>query len=329
MGNGIAHVFAMKGFEVNLVDVSQPALDKALTTIGKNLDRMVSKGSITEIDKGNTLSRIKTNTSIQSGVTDADLVVEAATENVELKLKIFAQMDEAAKPDSILASNTSSISITKIAAVTKRADKVIGMHFMNPVPVMKLVEVIRGYSTSDETTATIMSLSKKLDKAPVEVNDYPGFVANRILMPMINEAIYSLYENVAGVEEIDTVMKLGMAHPMGPLQLADFIGLDVCLSILHVLHDGFGNQKYAPCPLLVNMVTAGNLGAKSGQGFYKYTAGSKDLIVAERFKKDVADDIVVENAEKRMGTQVLSKKEKIDLIHKTRSSLKKVVKNGR
>jgi len=285
MGNGIAHVFAMKGFEVNLVDVSQPALDKALTTIGKNLDRMVSKGSITEIDKGNTLSRIKTNTSIQSGVTDADLVVEAATENVELKLKIFAQMDEAAKPDSILASNTSSISITKIAAVTKRADKVIGMHFMNPVPVMKLVEVIRGYSTSDETTATIMSLSKKLDKAPVEVNDYPGFVANRILMPMINEAIYSLYENVAGVEEIDTVMKLGMAHPMGPLQLADFIGLDVCLSILHVLHDGFGNQKYAPCPLLVNMVTAGNLGAKSGQGFYKYTAGSKDLIVAERFKK--------------------------------------------
>lgn len=285
MGNGIAHVFAMKGFDVNLVDVSQLALDKALNTIGKNLDRMVSKGSITEADKGNTLSRIKTNTSLQDGVAGADLVVEAATENAELKLKIFSQLDEASGPEAILASNTSSISITKIAAVTKRADKVIGMHFMNPVPVMKLVEVIRGYSTSDETTSSIMNLSKKLDKVPVEVNDYPGFIANRILMPMINEAIHSLYENVAGVEEIDTVMKLGMAHPMGPLQLADFIGLDVCLSILHVLHDGFGNPKYAPCPLLVNMVTAGNLGAKSGQGFYKYTAGSKDLIVAERFKK--------------------------------------------
>lgn len=285
MGNGICHVFAMKGFEVSLVDVSQPALDKALATIGKNLDRMVAKASITEQDKMDSLARIVTATDIARGIADAGLVVEAATENADLKLKIFGQLDQHAKKDAILASNTSSISITRIAAGTKRPEKVIGMHFMNPVPVMKLVEVIRGYSTADETTQTVMDLSRKLEKIPVEVNDYPGFVANRILMPMINEAVYSLYESVAGVEEIDTVMKLGMAHPMGPLQLADFIGLDVCLSILQVLHSGFGNQKYAPCPLLVNMVMAGNLGVKSGQGFYRYTAGSKELVVARYFTK--------------------------------------------
>lgn len=285
MGNGIAHVFAQFGYKVSLIDVSADALKRATDTISKNLDRMVAKEKITAGDKANTLSNITTYTSISEGVAGVGLVVEAATENVELKLKIFRDLDAVTSPDTILASNTSSISITKIAAQTKRADKVIGMHFMNPVPVMKLVEVIRGYSTSDEVTRTIFELSKKLEKVPVEVNDYPGFVANRILMPMINEAIYTLYEGVAGVEEIDTVMKLGMAHPMGPLQLADFIGLDVCLSILRVLHDGFGNPKYAPCPLLVNMVTSGNLGAKSGAGFYRYTAGSKDLVVAPQFSK--------------------------------------------
>lgn len=283
MGNGIAHVFAMKGFKVNLVDVSEPALQKAIQTISGNLDRMVAKEKITAADKENTLANLSTYTNFEHSA-NADLVVEAATERVDLKLKIFTELDQICNPDTILASNTSSISITKIAAATKRPDKVIGMHFMNPVPVMKLIEVIRGYATSDATTATIMSLSQQLDKIPVEVNDYPGFVANRILMPMINEAIYTLYEGVAGVNEIDTVMKLGMAHPMGPLQLADFIGLDVCLSILNVLYDGFGNQKYAPCPLLVNMVTAGYLGVKSGEGFYSYAAGSKELVVAPRFK---------------------------------------------
>ncbi|HRH54527.1 MAG TPA: 3-hydroxybutyryl-CoA dehydrogenase, partial [Chitinophagales bacterium] len=280
---GIAHVFAMKGFKVNLVDVSEPALQKAIQTISGNLDRMVAKEKITAADKENTLANLSTFTNFEHSA-NADLVVEAATERVDLKLKIFTELDQICNPDTILASNTSSISITKIAAATKRPDKVIGMHFMNPVPVMKLIEVIRGYATSDTTTATIMSLSQQLDKIPVEVNDYPGFVANRILMPMINEAIYTLYEGVAGVNEIDTVMKLGMAHPMGPLQLADFIGLDVCLSILNVLYDGFGNQKYAPCPLLVNMVTAGYLGVKSGEGFYSYAAGSKELVVAPRFK---------------------------------------------
>jgi 3-hydroxybutyryl-CoA dehydrogenase len=285
MGNGIAHVFAMKGFDVTLVDVSQAALEKALSTIGKNLDRMVAKNSITASDKDSALAHIQTKSKIEEGVNNAELVIEAATENSELKLKIFSQLDQATKAETILATNTSSIPITKIAAVTHRANKVIGMHFMNPVPVMKLVEVIRGYSTNDETTHAVMELSRKLDKIPVEVNDYPGFIANRILMPMINEAIYALYENVAGVNEIDTVMKLGMAHPMGPLQLADFIGLDVCLSILNVLYEGFGNPKYSPCPLLVNMVTAGNLGVKGGQGFYKYVAGSKELVVAERFRK--------------------------------------------
>lgn len=285
MGNGIAHVFAQFGYTVNLIDISSPALEKAMATIEKNLDRQVSKGSISESDKVSTLKNLKTFTSIEEGVKGIDLVVEAATENIDLKLKIFKQLDEVTKPHVILATNTSSISITKIASVTNRADKVIGMHFMNPVPVMKLVEIIRGYSTSDEVTALIMETSKKLDKVPVEVNDYPGFVANRILMPMINEAIYSLYEGVAGVYEIDTVMKLGMAHPMGPLQLADFIGLDVCLAILQVLHDGFGNPKYAPCPLLVNMVTAGKKGVKTGEGFYSWTHGTKDLIIAENFKK--------------------------------------------
>ncbi|MCD6065486.1 MAG: 3-hydroxybutyryl-CoA dehydrogenase [Bacteroidetes bacterium] len=285
MGNGIAHVFAQNNHSVALVDISQPALDKALATIAKNLDRQVAKGSITEADKTSTLNNIKTFTKIEEGVANADLVVEAATENVEIKLKIFKQLDEICPAKTILASNTSSISITKIASVTKRADKVIGMHFMNPVPVMKLVEVIRGYSTSDEVTGSIMKMSSALGKVPVEVNDYPGFVANKILMPMINEAIITLYEGVAGVNEIDTVMKLGMAHPMGPLQLADFIGLDVCLNIMRVLQDGFGNPKYAPCPLLVNMVTAGHLGMKSGKGFYEYTAGSKDLVLAERFRK--------------------------------------------
>lgn len=284
MGNGIAHTFAQTGFAVHLIDINEEALQKALTTVAKNLDRQVVKGMISEEDKQKTLNQITTYTDMKAGVENADLVVEAATENTTLKLNIFKELDQYCKPDAILASNTSSISITQIAAVTKRADKVIGMHFMNPVPVMKLVEVIRGYATTDEVTATIMDLSHKLNKIPVEVNDYPGFVANRILMPMINEAIYTLYEGVAGVEEIDTVMKLGMAHPMGPLQLADFIGLDVCLAILNVLHQGFGNPKYAPCPLLVNMVTAGHKGVKSGKGFYEYTAGSKELKVAEKFR---------------------------------------------
>ncbi|MBX2966645.1 MAG: 3-hydroxybutyryl-CoA dehydrogenase [Cyclobacteriaceae bacterium] len=283
MGNGIAHVFAQYGYAVNLIDISEEALKKALATIDKNLERQVSKQLITEETKTKALSKITTYTDLKTGVSNADLIVEAATENIDLKLKIFSDLDTHSKADAILASNTSSISITKIASVTQRPDKVIGMHFMNPVPVMKLVEVIRGYDTSNEVTQTIMNLSKMLEKVPVEVNDYPGFVANRILMPMINEAIYSLYEGVAGVHEIDTVMKLGMAHPMGPLQLADFIGLDVCLSILNVLHNGFGNPKYAPCPLLVNMVQAGHKGVKSGSGFYKYTAGSKELVVADRF----------------------------------------------
>ena len=283
MGNGIAHVFAMNGYAVKMVDIRQEALDKEINTISKNLDRMVAKGSIDEAKKALTLANLTTNTDIAVACSDADLVIEAATENIDLKLKIFKQLDEVCKPEAVLASNTSSISITRIAAVTRRADRVIGMHFMNPVPVMKLVEVIRGYATSDAVTAQIMEMSTRLGKAPVEVNDYPGFVANRILMPMINEAIYSLYEGVAGVYEIDTVMKLGMAHPMGPLQLADFIGLDVCLAIMRVLHDGFGNPKYAPCPLLVNMVTAGYLGAKSGEGFYKYTPGLKDAPVSPMF----------------------------------------------
>jgi 3-hydroxybutyryl-CoA dehydrogenase len=285
MGNGIAHVFAQSGYEVTLVDVSAAQLEKAVATIGKNLDRQVAKGSLDAAAKQSALDAISVNTSLETGVRDAELVVEAATENTGLKLKIFQQMDEAAPQGCILATNTSSISITKIAAATSRPGSVIGMHFMNPVPVMKLVEIINGYGTEKEVTATIVELSKKLGKVPCVVNDYPGFVANRILMPMINEAIYSLFENVAGVEEIDTVMKLGMAHPMGPLQLADFIGLDVCLSILNVLHEGFGNPKYAPCPLLVNMVTAKKLGVKTGEGFYKYTPGSKDLIVSDSFKK--------------------------------------------
>lgn len=285
MGNGIAHIFAQHGFKVNLIDVSQLQLDKALTFITKNLDRQISKNAISEETKIKTLENIITLTSLSAGVKDADLVVEAATENVDLKLKIFKQIDEAASANCILATNTSSISITKIASVTTRPQQVIGMHFMNPVPVMKLVEIINGYATSKEVTIEITELAKQLGKVPCEVNDYPGFIANRILMPMINEAVYSLYEGVAGVEQIDTVMKVGMAHPMGPLQLADFIGLDVCLSILRVLHDGFGNSKYAPCPLLINMVTAGFLGIKSGEGFYKYIAGSKDLIVSGRFVK--------------------------------------------
>ena len=285
MGNGIAHVFAQFGYSVNLVDISEPALQKALATIAKNIDRQVAKGTVTEADKAATLANIKTFTKLEEGAKNADLVVEAASENVNVKLAIFKQLDEICPPHTILASNTSSISITQIAAVTKRADKVIGMHFMNPVPVMKLVEVIRGYSTSNEVCNLIMETSKKLNKIPTEVNDYPGFVANKILMPMINEAIITLHEGTAGVEEIDTVMKLGMAHPMGPLQLADFIGLDVCLNILRVLQDGFGNPKYAPCPLLVNMVTAGHLGVKSGKGFYDYSSGTKDLVLAERFKK--------------------------------------------
>lgn len=284
MGNGIAHVFAQYGYDVTLIDTSEEALKKGMATIEKNLARQVEKGTIDNATRGAALKRLTPSTTPES-VSKADLVVEAATENVELKLKIFQNLDTYAPKHAILASNTSSISITKIASVTKRPEQVIGMHFMNPVPLMKLVEVIRGYQTSDDTTSKVFELSRKLTKIPVEVNDYPGFVANRILMPMINEAICSLYEGVAGVEEIDTVMKLGMAHPMGPLQLADFIGLDVCLSILRVLHDGFGNPKYAPCPLLVNMVQAGNKGVKSGVGFYKYTAGSKDLVVADRFKK--------------------------------------------
>ena len=284
MGNGIAHVFAQSGFTVTLIDVNASQLEKAIVTIGKNLDRQIAKGSITEEVKLTALNNITTSTDVAAGVQHADLVVEAATENVDLKLKIFKQMDEGAPAGCILATNTSSISITKIAAATKRPELVIGMHFMNPVPVMKLVEIINGYATTKEVTSTIVELSKKLGKVPCVVNDYPGFIANRILMPMINEAIYSLYEGVAGVESIDTVMKLGMAHPMGPLQLADFIGLDVCLSILKVLQDGFGNPKYAPCPLLVNMVMAGKLGVKSGEGFYLYTPGNKDLMVSSSFK---------------------------------------------
>ena len=284
MGNGIAHVFAMKGFNVNLIDISETALEKAIATIDKNLSRMVAKEKISEKEKKATLANISTFQDLGKGVQKSDLIVEAATENVDLKLKIFKSIDQFAPKKTILATNTSSISITKIAAVTSRPEKVIGMHFMNPVPIMKLVEVINGYATSKSVTKKIMSLSKDLGKIPVEVNDYPGFVANRILMPMINEAIYSLFEGVAGVQEIDTVMKLGMAHPMGPLQLADFIGLDVCLSILNVLHEGFGNPKYAPCPLLVNMVTAGKLGRKSGEGFYSYGHGTKELIVSKNFK---------------------------------------------
>lgn len=283
MGNGIAHTFAQFGYQVNLIDINTNALAKGMATIAKNLDRQVSKGTLTEAEKIAALANINTLTDLKLGVANADLVVEAATENLDLKLKIFKDIAEFAKPEAILASNTSSISITAIAAVTERGEQVIGMHFMNPVPVMKLVEVIRGYATSDETTNKVMELAKKLNKVPVEVNDYPGFVANRILMPMINEAIYTLYEGVAGVNEIDTVMKLGMAHPMGPLQLADFIGLDVCLAILKVLQDGFGNPKYAPCPLLVNMVMAGKKGVKSGEGFYNYANGVKDAPVAEKF----------------------------------------------
>ena len=284
MGNGIAHVFAQNGYNVNLIDISQKSLDKALATIEKNLARLVAKERISEETKNATLGNITTFVSTEEGVADRDLIVEAATENIDLKLKIFKTLDEVSPKDAILATNTSSISITKIASVTTRPEKVIGMHFMNPVPIMKLVEIIRGYATSDEVTRTIMDMSKNLKKVPVEVNDYPGFVANKILMPMINEAIITLYEGVAGVEEIDTVMKLGMAHPMGPLQLADFIGLDVCLSILKVLQDGFGNPKYAPCPLLVNMVIAGKLGIKSGEGFYNWTYGTKELILADNFK---------------------------------------------
>ncbi len=285
MGNGIAHVFAQKGFKVTLIDVQEAQLQKALATIGKNFDRQITKGALTEEDKKAALDNITTQTDLAVGVKDAELVVEAATENIDLKLKIFKAIDESAPANCILASNTSSISITRIAAGTKRPESVIGMHFMNPVPVMKLVEIINGYATTKEVTEAIVALSEILGKTPCVVNDYPGFVANRILMPMINEAITTLFEGVAGVEEIDTVMKLGMAHPMGPLQLADFIGLDTCLSILKVLHDGFGNPKYAPCPLLVNMVMAGKLGAKSGEGFYTYTAGSKDLVVSKTFSK--------------------------------------------
>ena len=285
MGNGIAHVFAQHGFNITLIDINASQLEKALQTIDKNLDRQVAKNIITAEQKQQTLGNITTSSNIAEGVASADLVVEAATENVELKLSIFKQIDEAAPLTAILASNTSSISITKIASVTKRPELVIGMHFMNPVPVMKLVEIINGYATSKEVTETIVTLSKKLNKVPATVNDYPGFIANKVLMPMINEAIYSLYEGIAGVEEIDTIMKLGMAHPMGPLQLADFIGLDVCKSILEVMHKGYGNPKYAPCPLLVNMVTAGKLGVKTGEGFYEYVPGSKELIVSKQFLK--------------------------------------------
>jgi 3-hydroxybutyryl-CoA dehydrogenase len=283
MGNGIAHVFAQHGFEVHLIDVSEQQLEKAIKTISKNLDRQVAKEIIRKEKKEETLLNIVTTTSIQEGVKNARMVVEAATENVELKLKIFKELDAASPDGCILATNTSSISITKIASATSQPEMVIGMHFMNPVPVMKLVEIINGYATKQEVTDQVVEMTKQLGKIPCVVNDYPGFVANRILMPMINEAIFSLYEGVAGVEEIDTVMKLGMAHPMGPLQLADFIGLDVCYSILNVLHDGFGNPKYAPCPLLSNMVTAGKLGVKSGEGFYKYEPGNKELLVSERF----------------------------------------------
>lgn len=283
MGNGIAHVFAMKGHPVTLIDVQESALDRALGTIEKNLDRMLAKEKIDEATKALTLNNISKATNLSAGASEADIVIEAATENSEIKLKIFKELDEVCKPECILASNTSSISLTKIAAATNRPSKVIGMHFMNPVPVMKLVEVIRGYKTSDETTKEVMELSSNIGKIPVEVNDYPGFVANRILMPMINEAIYTLFEGVAGVQEIDQVMMLGMAHPMGPLHLADFIGLDVCLAIMKVLHEGFGNPKYAPCPLLVNMVTSGNLGLKSGEGFYNYSEGHKNKYVSTQF----------------------------------------------
>jgi len=285
MGNGIAHTFALSGYTVHLVDTSEERLNKGMATISKNLDRQVSRGLVTEELKQKTINNIKTFTGLAAAVKDSDLIIEAATENQEIKLQIFRDLDKFCKPEAILASNTSSISITKIASVTGRADKVIGMHFMNPVPVMKLVEVIRGYSTSDTVTDRIMDLSIELNKIPVEVNDYPGFVANRILMPMINEAIYTLYEGVAGVYEIDTVMKLGMVHPMGPLQLADFIGLDVCLAILNVLHQGFGNSKYTACPLLVKMVTAGQLGVKTGRGFYDYSKGTKEPVVSKKFKK--------------------------------------------
>jgi 3-hydroxybutyryl-CoA dehydrogenase len=284
MGNGIAHVFAQSGFKVTLIDVNAEQLAKAIATIGKNFDRQIAKATLTEDDKKNALDNITTVTNLSVGVKDAQLVLEAATENIDLKIKIFKAIDEAAPVGCILASNTSSISITKIAAATNRPQDVIGMHFMNPVPVMKLVEIINGYATKKEVTETIVELSKTLSKVPCVVNDYPGFVANRILMPMINEAISTLFEGVAGIAEIDTVMKLGMAHPMGPLQLADFIGLDTCLSILKVLHDGFGNPKYAPCPLLVNMVMAGKLGVKTGEGFYTYTAGNKDLVVSKGFR---------------------------------------------
>ena len=283
MGNGIAHCFAQNGYSVNLVDISEESLNRAISTITKNLDRMLSKEKISEENKLNTLSNISTYTDLSIGVKDTDLVVEAATENIDVKLKIFKQLDEICNKKTILGTNTSSISITKIASATRRTDKVIGMHFMNPVPIMKLVEIIRGYDTSDETTKQIMDISKSLMKTPVEVNDYPGFVANRILMPMINESIETLFQGVAGVNEIDTVMMLGMAHPMGPLHLADFIGLDVCLSILEVMHDGFKNPKYAPCPLLVNMVTAGKLGVKSGEGFYDYSEGIKNKKISKEF----------------------------------------------
>ncbi len=285
MGNGIAHTFAQAGFTVNLVDLKKANLDRALQIISKNLDRIIAKGNMTDEQKANTLNNISTYTTLEECAAQADLIVEAASENLDLKLKIFKQMDELAPENCILATNTSSISITKIASVTNRPEKVIGMHFMNPVPIMKLVEIIKGYSTSKETFDVIYELSKTLGKVPTEVNDYPGFVANRILMPMINEAIETLYNGVAGVEEIDTVMKLGMAHPMGPLQLADFIGLDVCLAILNVMHDGFKNPKYAPNPLLVNMVTAGKLGVKSGEGFYDYAESRKAEKVSKMFAK--------------------------------------------
>lgn len=285
MGNGIAHTFAQSGFNVKLIDINEDALKRGIATIAKNLDRMIAKEKISEADKASTLANITIHTDLNKGVKNTDLVVEAATENIELKLKIFKQLDIACADNTILATNTSSISITQIAAVTSRPEKVIGMHFMNPVPIMKLVEIIRGYSTSDEVTNNIMELSKTLGKDPVEVNDYPGFVANRILMPMINESIETLFNGVAGVHEIDTVMKLGMAHPMGPLQLADFIGLDVCLSILNVMYDGFKNPKYAPCPLLVNMVMAGKLGVKSGEGFYDYSESRKAEKIAQQFLK--------------------------------------------
>jgi 3-hydroxybutyryl-CoA dehydrogenase len=283
MGNGIAHVFAQKGFEVTLIDVNAAQLEKAMATISKNLDRQVAKQQLSEDDKSATLKRLRSTNDMADGVKNAELIVEAATENEALKLKIFTALDEAAPKECLLATNTSSISITTIAAATNRPEKVIGMHFMNPVPVMQLVEIINGFSTASETTSTILEITKALGKTPSLANDYPGFVANRILMPMINEAIYTLFEGVAGVESIDTIMKLGMAHPMGPLQLADFIGLDVCLAILRVLHNGFGHPKYAPCPLLVNMVSAGKLGVKTGEGFYMYTPGSKDLVVSKQF----------------------------------------------